>query len=119
MAGLLAGLRAPVLARPAAAAASPTTISFDVRRIPHQLVVTGTVSPNLAGKELGINFFRKHDGRWYYSAFALGILDQSSAFSQSLGREGRRGTCRVIVKYAGDALHPPASSRKTFLCGSP
>ena len=92
----------------------PTVLRSTIWR-KRKVHVTGSVSGPEAGSNVTVELLRKRNGRFRLLARKIEALDEMRDFSTSFRRRGW-GTCRITVRYPGNASVLGSKERKTFSC---
>jgi PKD repeat protein len=92
-----------------------TAVAFTVSKTASGLHVGGSVRPNRAGHPVAVTLARKVGGVFSTLSTRRPTLSSLSRFATSFTRP-RAGTCRLRVRYAGDATHLASLSQRIFSC---
>ncbi len=102
-----------------------TSVVVKVRPAKHAVVVRGLVSPSRPGKHAVVRLYRRGSGRWVRVATRRTLLNGNtdingdgftdSRYRSSLAR-AKRGQCRIIATYPGDANFARSRKVKIFRC---
>jgi hypothetical protein len=92
-----------------------TTVAFTVSKSSSNVRVTGSVRPARAGHRVVVTLARKVGGSFSTLTTRRPTLSARSLFASSMSRP-RAGTCRVRVRYPGDATHLAGLSQRIFSC---
>ena len=92
-----------------------TAVAFTLSRTTSSLHVTGSVRPSRAGHQVVVSLARKVGGTFTTLSTRRPALSSLSRFASTMARP-MAGTCRVRVRYAGDATHLAALSQHIFSC---
>jgi hypothetical protein len=100
-------------------------VSVRVRAAKHRVAVHGRISPERARKHAVVRFFRKRNGGWSLLHTRRPILRgrtdsngdgfTDSRYETSFHR-AKRGRCKVIAAYPGDAHFSRSTVTKVFRC---
>jgi hypothetical protein len=102
-----------------------TGVAVRVRAAKHRVAVHGRVSPARARKHAVVRFFRKRNGGWVLLHARRPILrgrtdSNNDGFSDSRYetsfRRAKRGRCKMIASYPGDAHFSRSTVTKLFRC---
>ena len=102
-----------------------TRTRFSTRKVRGVIRVRGRLSPAHPGKRMVVTLFRMRNGAWARVAvrrpFLSGTSDinsdgfSDSRFSTRFPRP-RRGLCRIVARFRGDADHGPSQAAKSIRC---
>lgn len=92
-----------------------TATSLTVIKTSSRVRVAGLVAPNRQGRSVVVSLARKRSGSFHVLATHRPILTSRSRFATSFPRPAA-GTCRVTVRYPGDAMHLASVSRRIVHC---
>jgi hypothetical protein len=102
-----------------------TTVVVKVKPAKKLVAVHGLVSPARAGKHTVVRLFRRHNGVWVRiggkRALLRGKTDvNGDGFTDSryatAFKRAKRGSCKVVARYPGDARFSGSSRTKLFRC---
>ena len=103
----------PSVGGPTGKAGSRVSALVKVRR--RTILVTGSVTPAHPGLRVSVVLKRKRGARYVRLAAKRPLLTRTSRFATSF-RRPRRGACKVVVRFPGDADHRPSATTRTFRC---
>ena len=102
-----------------------TAVVVKVRPAKHAVVVRGLVTPSRPGKHAVVRLYRKGSGRWLRVATRRALLRgktdtngdgfTDSRYRSTLAR-AKRGRCRIVATYPGDANFARSRKVKIFRC---
>ncbi len=102
-----------------------TTAVVKVRAAKHAVTVRGSVTPARPGKHAVVRLYRRSGGRWVRIATRRPLLrgktdTNGDGFTDSRYRStltrAKRGRCRIVATYPGDAKFARSTTVKRFRC---
>jgi predicted extracellular nuclease len=93
----------------------PSTTTLQITKTSSTLKASGGVRPNRPGESLTASLLRKKQGRFRTLVTKHPTLNALSQYAVSFARPSP-GTCKVTVKYPGDAAAKPSTASKTVAC---
>jgi Calx-beta domain len=102
-----------------------TTAVVKVRAAKHAVAVRGLVMPSRPGKQAIVRLYRRSSGRWVRIATRRPLLrgktdTNGDGFTDSHYRStltrAKRGRCRIVATYPGDAKFARSLTVKRFRC---
>ncbi len=102
-----------------------TRTRFSTRKVRGVIRVRGRLSPAHPGKRMVVTLFRRKNGAWMRVAARRPLMSgtsdingdgfSDSRFSARFPRP-RRGLCRIVARFRGDADHGPSQALKSIRC---
>ena len=102
-----------------------TRTRFSTRKVRGVIRVRGRLSPAHPGKRMVVTLFRMRNGAWMRVAARRPLMSgtsdingdgfSDSRFSTRFPRP-RRGLCRIVARFRGDADHGPSQAAKSIRC---
>jgi large repetitive protein len=104
---------------------APTTTSLRIRKGRDHIRASGRVAPAQRGQRMVVKLLKRRNGRFVKIATKRPTLGRGidtngdgvleSGFSTRFARP-RRGRCRVVARFGGNANYAPSTTRRTFDC---
>jgi len=102
-----------------------TTVAVKVLAAKHRVSVHGRLSRARPGKHMVVKLFRRKSGAWVRFATKRPALKgktdvngdgfSDSSYATAVPR-AKRGSCKVVASYPGDAKFSPSKATKLFRC---
>lgn len=97
------------------AAKTPTTTTVKATKHGKSVDASGSVAPAAPGESVTVTLARKKHHKFRTVATKTAVQGDTGAYASTFAR-ARRGSCRFVTQYAGDATHAASSRTVSFRC---